>query len=91
MAVNYKEILDLLQEECAETIQAASKIKRFGLRSHNPYAPEKNNTVLLEDEIGDTILLIKILEEMKIIDMKNIENRMIWKRTKLIERGIIDE
>ena len=31
-----KERLDLLQEECAEIIQAVSKIKRFGFEGKHP-------------------------------------------------------
>ena len=38
------ELLQLLQEECAEVIQAASKCIRFG---------EKDNHFQLEKELGD--------------------------------------
>ena len=31
-----KEVMDILQEECAEVIQAVSKISRFGLDNLKP-------------------------------------------------------
>jgi NTP pyrophosphatase (non-canonical NTP hydrolase) len=48
--------LDVLQEECAEVIKVASKIKRFGLDSYHPRDPEnKINSVKLAEEIGDLV------------------------------------
>jgi hypothetical protein len=84
------EILGLLQEECAEVIQIASKIRRFGMESTNPYDPVgKNNRTLLQDEIGDVKLIISLLQEMKSVDQYQIQHREIWKRGKLQEHGII--
>ncbi len=37
-----KEALDILQEECAEVIQAVSKISRFGLDNLKPGKPKTN-------------------------------------------------
>ena len=34
---------DRLVEECAEVIQAITKIKRFGLNGHNPDTPGVTN------------------------------------------------
>ena len=61
-----KEALVILQEECAEVIQVASKIFRFGL---DECWPEKTptNREKLEIELGDLIAMIKILEEQGII------------------------
>ena len=47
-----EEILDILQEECAEIIQAISKIKRHGYLSTHPDGGEDNLTGLLR-ELGD--------------------------------------
>jgi hypothetical protein len=84
------ELLGLLQEECAEVIQIASKIRRFGMESVNPYDTSgKNNRTLLQDEIGDVKLIVALLQEMKSIDPYQIQHREIWKRGKLQEHGII--
>lgn len=54
-----EECLNILQEECSEVIQAASKIKRFGLTSFHPDDPEyKTNLENLEMELGDVLALI---------------------------------
>ena len=45
------EILNLLQEECAEVIQAISKVRRFG---------KKENIKALTEEIGDVLYLIQL-------------------------------
>jgi NTP pyrophosphatase (non-canonical NTP hydrolase) len=56
-----QEILDILQEECAEVIQAVSKVRRFGLR---------NNIDELCKEITDVEYLIK-LAKMNIYEMNS--------------------
>jgi len=51
------ECLDILQEECAEVIQLASKIKRFGaLNTRAGY--DRNNFLLLEEEMGDLLAMM---------------------------------
>ncbi len=52
-----EECLNILQEECAEVIQAASKIKRFGLENRKD-GELKNNLQNLEMEIGDVLAMI---------------------------------
>ena len=54
------EILNILQEECAEVIQAASKIKRFGILNRKE-GDELNNLQNLELELGDVLCLVDIL------------------------------
>ena len=47
-----EEILTILQEECAEVIQAVSKVRRFGM---------ENNVTELKKEIADVLCMIDIL------------------------------
>ena len=49
-----EEALDILQEECAEVIQVASKCKRFGTKS---------NRERLTQEIGDLYCMIQIIQD----------------------------
>lgn len=58
------EYLEILQEECAEVIQAISKIKRFGLDSYHPADPDKvSNFHHLIVELGDIQGMIRLLSE----------------------------
>lgn len=72
MDTKTKEALDILQEECAEVIQAVSKISRFGLDNLKP-GKLKTNREHLEEEIGDLIAMIDILTRNNVIDPANIE------------------
>jgi NTP pyrophosphatase (non-canonical NTP hydrolase) len=53
-----KEVMAILQEECAEVIQAISKINRFGLESE--WQGVTNKQALIT-EIGDVLALISVL------------------------------
>jgi len=77
-----KEVMDITQEECAEVIQAISKISRFGLDNYKPGKP-KTNREHLEEEIGDLYAMIEILQEMDIISWANIEKAAEAKKEKL--------
>lgn len=71
------ELLDLLQEECAEVIQAISKIKRHGYYSFHPNGGESNKQSL-EREIGDVYAAIQLLVDKEEIDnSKCLERKMI--------------
>lgn len=69
------ELLTVLQEECAEVIQEASKIKRFG---HNP-----DNLLRFEKEMGDLMCMIDLCQEYDLISFTNIEHYSKLKREKL--------
>lgn len=71
-----EEILTILQEECAEVIQAVSKIKRFG---------QENNEEDLKKELADLICMIDLVFEFKVVDVAETEmkKRIIEKRNKL--------
>jgi len=67
-----RETLTILQEECAEVIQEASKILRFS-----------NDGKKLEREVGDLICMIELLYEQRVIDPSNVAIQAIEKRHKL--------
>ena len=84
------EWLDLLQEECAEVIQVASKVKRFGWESHHPEDELKIlNRNHLEIEIGDVLAFVEILTSRGIISKSNIDENVIIKLKKLKALKII--
>ena len=79
---NRERVMDVLQEECAEVIQAVSKIRRFGLEeSWNSVT----NKEALITEIGDVLAIVDILvEETDInIDRLQIELAIKAKKKKL--------
>jgi NTP pyrophosphatase (non-canonical NTP hydrolase) len=72
MNSDVKEVMDILQEECAEVIQAVSKISRFGIDNFKPGKP-KTNREHLEEELGDMLAMICILEKMGVINQNALE------------------
>jgi NTP pyrophosphatase (non-canonical NTP hydrolase) len=82
MDKDVKEVMDILQEECAEVIQAVSKISRFGLDNYKPGKP-KTNREHLEEELGDMLAMIDILQDMDIVSYNNIERAQTAKIQKL--------
>lgn len=54
------EILDIMQEECAEVIQAVSKVRRFGPHNHHPQRQQTNQEEL-EEEVGDLLAMVDLL------------------------------
>jgi NTP pyrophosphatase (non-canonical NTP hydrolase) len=74
------DIMDISQEECAEVIQAISKIRRFGLNSeHNGIS----NKAHLEEEVGDLQCMFELLKEFGLVDWANVEMHAQNKRKKL--------
>ena len=67
-----KEVMDILQEECAEVIQAVSKISRFGIDNFKPGKP-KTNREHLEEELGDMLAMIDIMLEKSVISLEHVE------------------
>ena len=63
--------MDIAQEECAEVIQAISKISRFGIDNLKPGKPNTNRDHL-EEELGDLLAMIDILENMNAINMDSV-------------------
>jgi NTP pyrophosphatase (non-canonical NTP hydrolase) len=62
---NLREILLILQEECAETTQAVSKCFRFGPDQIKP-GKSKTNMEHLEEELGDLLAMIELLQDSNV-------------------------
>ena len=58
MKRNTSTVMAVLQEECAEVIQAVSKINRFGMYGEWQGVTNKQSLIT---EIGDVLAIIKIL------------------------------
>lgn len=61
------EALGILQEECAETVVVASKIRRFGLDTEY-IRGEGTKRDALTQEIGDILAMIGILVDQGVLD-----------------------
>ena len=67
-----QEILDILQEECAEVIVEVSKCRRFGLDSVH-YKTGELHQDMLTQELGDVLAMIKLLVESGVVSMEALE------------------
>lgn len=80
---NREQVMGVLTEECAEVIQAVSKINRFGLNSE--WQGVTNRQALIT-EIGDVLAIIKVLmEETDINITENDLNIAIEAKLKKLE------
>jgi len=80
MEKQIKEILCITQEECAEVTQAISKIFRFGIdTSWNG----QTNQERLEEETGDLMAMISLLQTKNIIREEKVIEAWNNKMTKL--------
>jgi len=61
-------LLDKLQEEAAEIIQAVSKIRRFGENAHHPDRTTTNKQELV-NELEDFLAILAALEGHQYIDL----------------------
>jgi NTP pyrophosphatase (non-canonical NTP hydrolase) len=83
------EILDILQEECAEVIQAISKCRRFGME--NVYKDGGTQREHLIQELGDVTLLIELLKVHQVYTDKELHAAQVTKSQKLVEWSNIYE
>ena len=76
-----QEILDILQEECAEVVQEVSKCRRFGIDSYHPDGrPHRDH---LEQEIGDVMFMIELLHEAGVVSEAGLQRAWQRKEEKL--------
>ena len=71
--------MDILQEECAEVIQAVSKIRRFGI-DNSKVGTKYTNREHLEEEVGDMLAMIDILLINNVVSWGNLH---VAKRAKI--------
>lgn len=82
MSPRTQEILDILQEECAEVIVEVSKCRRFGLDSKH-YKTGMVHSQMLEQELGDVLAMIEILSMEGYLDEALFKQDKLDKYTKL--------
>jgi NTP pyrophosphatase (non-canonical NTP hydrolase) len=70
----------IAQEECAEVVQAISKVFRFG--KTDEYNGQTNQQ-RLEEEIGDLMCMIELMQEYGIVNATNVLSANVKKRLKL--------
>ena len=86
-----KEVMLIAQEECAEVIQAISKVFRFGVDDVHPIT-NKSNKDSLEEEAGDLLCMLQLMMEKGIISESNVQKASLQKRFKLEKwSNIFDE
>lgn len=76
------EIMSIMQEECAECIQAVSKIFRFGFDSKHP-EKSYDNREHLEEEVGDLLAMIDLLIINDVVSEDNVNAARRKKFSKL--------
>ena len=78
-----REILLILQEECAEVTQAISKCFRFGPDQLKP-GKERTNINMLQEELGDLLAMVDLLVEQRVgVDVSGLLNAKYEKMHKL--------
>ena len=77
-----REILLILQEECAEVTQAISKCFRFGPDQLKP-GKDQTNIQMLQEELGDLLAMIDLLVKKDVgVDWKEL---MLAKQNKFLK------
>ena len=76
-------LLDKLQEEAAEVIQAVSKIRRFGEQSKHPDRTTTNHQELVQ-ELEDFLAILAALDYCKYLDLTKSDKAILDKTHKLL-------
>lgn len=74
------EVLRITQEECAEVVQAISKVFRFGIDGVYEGCSNKQK---LASELGDLQCMINLIKEFGIINEEEIDKAELNKRNRL--------
>ena len=76
-------LLDKLQEEAAEVIQAVSKVRRFGDTNHHPDRNTSNHDELVS-ELTDLLAILAALEHTRYFDLTKHQQTILKKTQQLI-------
>jgi len=79
---NIQRLLDKLQEESAEVIQAISKVRRFGEHNHHPDRTTTNHEELLQ-EITDFLAIVAALEQLEYCNL-TIHPHSVYQKTQAL-------
>jgi len=82
MTEKENEILNILQEECAEVIQMVSKCRRFGIDGTH-LKDGGSNRQRLTEEIGDVLCMLKLAQDFGIVDVTEVNDAAFRKLEKL--------
>jgi NTP pyrophosphatase (non-canonical NTP hydrolase) len=77
-------LLDKLQEEAAEVIQAVSKIRRFGENNKHPERDTTNKQELVT-ELEDLLAILAALEYAKYLDLQPSQQNILHKTQTLLK------
>jgi NTP pyrophosphatase (non-canonical NTP hydrolase) len=77
-------LLDKLQEEAAEVIQAVSKIRRFGEHNKHPERDTTNKQELVI-ELEDLLAILAALEYAKYLDLTPSQQNILQKTQALLK------
>jgi NTP pyrophosphatase (non-canonical NTP hydrolase) len=77
-------LLDKLQEEAAEVIQAVSKIRRFGENNSHPERKTTNKQELII-ELEDLLAILAALEYAQYLDLKPSQQNILQKTQQLLK------
>lgn len=77
-----REILEILIEECAEIIQRATKMLRFGVNEVQP-GQGFDNAARLSHEVGDMAKVLELAEDAGLVIGSEIRKGMIHKEGQL--------
>lgn len=76
--------LTMLEQECAEVILAATKIRKFGPYNYNPNDPNKTtNDDLLLRELGDLSCVLSMAADALQLDLTELPKYINEKRERL--------
>lgn len=76
-------LLDKLQEEAAEVIQAVSKVRRFGDQNHHPDRETTNKDELVS-ELTDLLAILAALEHTRYFDLTRQQQTILRKTQQLV-------
>ena len=77
-------LLDKLQEESAEVIQAVSKIRRFGQQNSHPDRTTTNLQDLI-NELEDLLAIVGVLESCGYMDLTKSKDNITTKAKQLLK------
>lgn len=79
---NIQRLLDKLQEESAEVIQAISKVRRFGEHNHHPDRKTTNHEEFIQ-EITDFLAIVAALEQLEYCNL-TIHQHSVYRKTQAL-------